>query len=294
MTIEELLAAARDGSARAAGRLLSLVESPRRDEVLAVLGDQTARVIGVTGPPGAGKSTTIAVLVAAYRERGNRVAVLAVDPSSPYSGGALLGDRIRMAAHINDPDVLIRSVATRGHLGGLAAAVPAAVRVLAALSYDVILVETVGVGQSEIEVAAVADPAVVILNPGAGDAIQAAKAGLLEVADIVAINKADREGADQTVRDLHAETAAPILKIIATKNVGIAELVEAIDAHHRADNSERRTARARAQILSLAQTALREHPGLAALAEGMAEGRLDVYTATKSLLDGAVRAVEPE
>jgi LAO/AO transport system kinase len=185
-------------------------------------------------------------------------------------------------------------VATRGHLGGLAAAVPAAVRVLAALSYDVILVETVGVGQSEIEVAAVADPAVVILNPGAGDAIQAAKAGLLEVADIVAINKADREGADQTVRDLHAETAAPILKIIAAQNVGIAELVEAIDAHHRADNSERRTARARAQILSLAQTALREHPGIAALAEGMAEGRLDVYTATKSLLDDAVRAVEPE
>jgi LAO/AO transport system kinase len=294
MTIEELLAAARDGSARAAGRLLSLVESPRRAEVLALLGDQTARVIGVTGPPGAGKSTTIAVLVAAYRERGNRVAVLAVDPSSPYSGGALLGDRIRMAAHINDPDVLIRSVATRGHLGGLAAAVPAAVRVLAALSYDVILVETVGVGQSEIEVAAVADPAVVILNPGAGDAIQAAKAGLLEVADIVAINKADREGADQTVRDLHAETAAPILKIIAAQNVGIAELVEAIDAHHRADNSERRAARARAQILSLAQTALREHPGLMALSEGMAEGRLDVYTATKSLLDDAVRAVEPE
>ena len=280
MTIEELLAAARDGSARAAGRLLSLAESPRRDEVLAVLGDQTVRVIGVTGPPGAGKSTTIAVL--------------AVDPSSPYSGGALLGDRIRMAAHINDPDVLIRSVATRGHLGGLAAAVPAAVRVLAALSYDVILVETVGVGQSEIEVAAVAAPAVVILNPGAGDAIHAAKAGLLEVADIVAINKADREGADQTVRDLHAETAAPILKIIAAQNVGIAELVEAIDAHHRADNADRRMARARAQILSLAQTALREHPGLGTLAKGMAEGRLDVYTATKSLLDDAVRAVEPK
>jgi LAO/AO transport system kinase len=294
MTIEELLAAARDGSARAAGRLLSLAESPRRDEVLAVLGDQTARVIGVTGPPGAGKSTTIAVLVAAYREQGKRVAVLAVDPSSPYSGGALLGDRIRMAAHINDPDVLIRSVATRGHLGGLAAAVPAAVRVLAALSYDVIFVETVGVGQSEIEVAAVADPAVVILNPGAGDAIQAAKAGLLEVADIVAINKADREGADQTVRDLHAETAAPILKIIAAQNVGIAELVEAIDAHHRADNADRRMARARAQILSLAYTALREHPGLGTLAKGMAEGRLDVYTATKSLLDDAVRAVEPK
>jgi LAO/AO transport system kinase len=294
MTIEELLAAARNGSARAAGRLLSLAESARRDEVLAVLGTQTARVIGVTGPPGAGKSTTIAVLVAAYREQGKRVAVLAVDPSSPYSGGALLGDRIRMAAHINDPDVLIRSVATRGHLGGLAAAVPAAVRLLAALSYDVILIETVGVGQSEIEVAAVADPAVVILNPGAGDAVQAAKAGLLEVADIVAINKADREGADQTARDLRAETAAPILKIIAAQNVGIAELVEAIDDHHRADNPQRREARARAQILSLAQTALREHPGLAALAEGIADGRLDVYTATKSLLDDAIRAVEPK
>jgi LAO/AO transport system kinase len=293
MTIDELLAAARNGSARATGRLLSLAESSRRDEVLAVLGDQTARVIGVTGPPGAGKSTTIAVLVAAYREQGKRVAVLAVDPSSPYSGGALLGDRIRMAAHINDPDVLIRSVATRGHLGGLAAAVPAAVRLLAALSYDVILIETVGVGQSEIEVAAVADPAVVILNPGAGDAVQAAKAGLLEVADIVAINKADREGADQTVRDLHAETTAPILKIIAAQNVGIAELVEAIEEHHRADNPQRREARARAQILSLAQTALREHPGLGALAAGLAEGRIDVYTATKWLLDDAIRAVEP-
>ena len=160
-----------------------------------------------------------------------RVAVLAVDPSSPYSGGALLGDRIRMAAHINDPDVLIRSVATRGHLGGLAAAVPAAIRLLAALSYDLIVLETVGVGQSEIEIAAIADPTVVILNPGAGDAVQAAKAGLLEVADIVVVNKADRDGADQTVRDLRAETNAPILKLVAAQGEGIAELVEAIEAH---------------------------------------------------------------
>lgn len=284
MTIEELVAAARSGSARAAGRLLSLIESDRRGEVLAVIGRRTVRVIGITGPPGAGKSTTIAVLVAAYREQGKRVAVLAVDPSSPYSGGALLGDRIRMAAHINDADVLIRSVATRGHLGGLAEGVPAAISVLAALSYDVVLIETVGVGQSEIEIAAVADPAVVVLNPGAGDAIQAAKAGLLEVADIVVINKADREGADQTVRDLHAETTAPILKIIATQNQGIAELVEAIDAHHRAENPERRAARARAQVLSLAQSALRVHPGLDRLAGEVAAGRTDVYSATKSLL----------
>lgn len=286
MTIDELIAAARNGSTRAAGRLLSLVESPRRDEVLATLGHHSVRVIGLTGPPGAGKSTTIAVLVAAYRERGLRVAVLAVDPSSPYSGGALLGDRIRMAAHINDPDVLIRSVATRGHLGGLAEAVPAAITVLAALAYDVILIETVGVGQSEIEVAAVADPAVVVLNPGAGDAIQAAKAGLLEVADIVAINKADREGADQTVRDLHAETDAPILKIVAAQNQGIAELVDAIEAHHRADSPQRREARARSQILSLALSALRNRPDLDALAADVASGERDVYSAAASLFAG--------
>lgn len=292
MTIDELIAAARNGSTRAAGRLLSLVESARRDEVLAAIGTHAVRVIGITGPPGAGKSTTIAVLVSVYRRRGLRVAVLAVDPSSPYSGGALLGDRIRMAAHINDPDVLIRSVATRGHLGGLAEAVPAAITVLGALSYDVVLIETVGVGQSEIEIAAVADPTIVVLNPGAGDAVQAAKAGLLEVADIVAINKADRDGADQTARDLHAETSAPILKIVAARNEGIDELVEAIEAHHRSDSLGRRAARARAQVLSLAQSALRTHPGLAALAVEIAEGRLDVYSAAKALLGDEVLGVE--
>lgn len=284
MTIDELIAAARGGSTRAAGRLLSLVESSRRDEVLEALGATVPpRIIGVTGPPGAGKSTTVAALVSAYRERNLRVAVLAVDPSSPYSGGALLGDRIRMAAHINDPDVLIRSVATRGHLGGLAAAVPAATRLLAALSYDLIVAETVGVGQSEIEIAAIADPTVVVLNPGAGDAVQAAKAGLLEVADIVVVNKADRDGADQTVRDLRAETTAPILKLIAAQGDGIAELVDAIEAHARADSLQRRKARARAQILSLAQTRLRSHADLDRMAELVAEGRTDPYTAAEQL-----------
>ena len=284
MTIDELITAARNGSTRAAGRLLSLVESSRRDEVLDALGATTLpRIVGVTGPPGAGKSTTVAALVSAYRERDMRVAVLAVDPSSPYSGGALLGDRIRMAAHINDPDVLIRSVATRGHLGGLAAAVPAATRLLAALSYDLIVLETVGVGQSEIEIAAIADPTIVILNPGAGDAVQAAKAGLLEVADIVVVNKADRDGADQTVRDLRAETKAPILKLVAAQGEGIPELVEAIETHHRADSPERRKARARAQILSLAQTRLRSHPDLDRLAELVADGRSDPYTAAEQL-----------
>jgi len=284
MTIDELIEAARNGSTRAAGRLLSLVESSRRDEVLEALGATAPpRIIGLTGPPGAGKSTTVAALVSAYRERELRVAVLAVDPSSPYSGGALLGDRIRMAAHINDPDVLIRSVATRGHLGGLAAAVPAATRLLAALSYDLIVAETVGVGQSEIEIAAIADPTIVVLNPGAGDAVQAAKAGLLEVADIVVVNKADREGADQTVRDLHAETKAPILKLIAAQGDGIPELVEAIEAHARADTPERRKARARAQILSLAQTRLRSHADLDRMAELVAEGRTDPYAAAEQL-----------
>jgi LAO/AO transport system kinase len=291
MTVDELIISARNGSTRAAGRLLSLVESSRRNEVLDALGPiSPPRVVGVTGPPGAGKSTTVGALVGAYRERGMRVAVLAVDPSSPYSGGALLGDRIRMAAHINDPDVLIRSVATRGHLGGLAAAVPAAIRLLTALSYDLIVLETVGVGQSEIEIAAIADPTVVILNPGAGDAVQAAKAGLLEVADIVVVNKADREGVDQTVRDLRAETTAPILKLVAAQGEGIAELVAQIDAHHRADTPERRAARARAQILSLAQTQLRHHPELDRLAQAVAEGRDDAYTAAERLF---VVPIEP-
>ncbi|MGY2122646.1 ArgK/MeaB family GTPase [Nocardia gipuzkoensis] len=283
-TVAELLAQARAGSARATGRLLSLIEGTRRDEVQAALEPGSVRVIGVTGPPGAGKSTTIAALVGVYRARGLRVAVLAVDPSSPYSGGALLGDRIRMAQHLDDPGVLIRSVATRGHLGGLAAAVPAAIGLLAALGYDVVLLETVGVGQSEIEIAAVADPTLVILNPGAGDAVQAAKAGLLEVADLLVVNKADREGAEQTVRDLRAESGVPILTLVAARGERVAELAEAIEAHHRADTPARRTARARAQILSLAQTRLRAHAELDRLAAAVAAGECDAYSAAERLL----------
>ena len=284
MNVEDLIQAALSGSTRATGRLLSLIEGDRRDEVLAALDTASARVVGITGPPGAGKSTTIAVLVGGYRERGMRVAVLAVDPSSPYSGGAILGDRIRMAAHIDDPDVFIRSIATRGHLGGLAAAVPAAIQLLAALSYDLIVLETVGVGQSEIEIAAVADPTIVILNPGAGDAVQAAKAGLLEVADIVVVNKADRDGARQTARDLQAETSAPVLTLVAARSEGVTDLMDAIDAHHRADTPDRRASRARAQILSLAQTRLHCHPELAGLAAAVADGRCDPYTAAGLLL----------
>lgn len=295
MTIAELIASARNGSQRAAGRLLSLVEGEQRDEVLAGLEPaststvRTIPVVGITGPPGAGKSTTIAALVAAYRERGSRVAVLAVDPSSPFSGGALLGDRIRMAAHINDSDVLIRSVASRGHIGGLAAAVPAAIRVLGAIGYHVVLLETVGVGQSEIEIAAVADPTVVILNPGAGDAVQAAKAGVLEVADIVVVNKADREGAEQTVRDLRTETNSPIVSLVAARAEGIADLMATIDDHQRTDSRARQLARARAQILSLAQTRLRTRPDLDRLAESVVNGHDDPYTAAERLLSPDTR-----
>lgn len=285
-TIADLLTAARGGSARAAGRLLSHVEGEGRSAVLDAIGPPAGSisVIGITGPPGAGKSTTITALVAAYRAAGRRVAVLAVDPTSPYSGGALLGDRIRMTQHIDDMDVFIRSMATRGHLGGLASAVPAAIRLLEALGYDAVFVETVGVGQSEVEVSAIADPAVVILNPGAGDAVQAAKAGLLEVADILVVNKADREGAQQTVRDLRMESAAPVLTLVASRGEGIDELVAAIDKHRREDDPDRRAARLRGQILSLAMTRLRTHPALSELVDAVMSGGMDPYTAAEKLI----------
>jgi len=309
--VPELFTRARAGSPRAVGRLLSMVEGPRRNAVREFLarelparepvaareteahtvsaGPGRALVIGVTGPPGAGKSTTVAALVDRYRARGVRVAVLAVDPSSPYSGGALLGDRIRMDRHTDDPGVFIRSLAARGHMGGLSEAVPAAVGVLVALGYGVVLLETVGVGQSEIEVAAVADPTLVVLNPGAGDAVQAAKAGLLEVADLLVVNKADRDGAEQTVRDLRAEAAVPVLTLIADRGVGTTELVAAIDAHRRAESSGRRAARARAQILALAQSLLRANGDLDRLAGLVAAGEADVYTATEELLAALTR-----
>src|ERR1700746_2935031 len=161
-----------------------------------------ARVIGLTGAPGVGKSTVTAALVGTYRARDVKVGVLAVDPTSPFSGGALLGDRVRMQDHATDPGVFIRSMASRGHLGGLAAATPQALRVLDAAGFGAVLIETVGVGQAELEIASLADTTIVLVAPGMGDAIQAAKAGILEVADVFAVNKADRPQAQQTVRDL--------------------------------------------------------------------------------------------
>src|SRR5258707_1435677 len=194
--VGEVVERAREGDSRAVARLISLVEdeSPLLREVMAALAPYAghAHIVGITGSPGVGKSTSTSALVSAYRETGKRVGVLAVDPSSPFSGGALLGDRVRMQDHALDRGVFIRSMASRGHLGGLARATPQALRVLDAAGCDVVLVETVGVGQSEVEIAGLADTTVVLLAPGMGDGIQAAKAGILEIGDLYVVNKADR------------------------------------------------------------------------------------------------------
>src|SRR4051794_31934695 len=199
MDVATLVAQAREGKPRAVARLISMVEdaSPKLPEVMAALAPLAgnAYVIGLTGSPGVGKSTSTTALVSAYRALGRRVGVLAVDPSSPFSGGALLGDRVRMQEHATDPGVYIRSMASRGHLGGLAWSTPQALRVLDAAGCDVVIVETVGVGQSEVEIASMADSTVVLLAPGMGDGIQAAKAGILEIGDLYVVNKADRDGA---------------------------------------------------------------------------------------------------
>lgn len=293
------------------GRLISLVEdsSPHLREVMASLAPHTGRaqVVGLTGAPGVGKSTSTSALVAELRRRDRRVGVLAVDPSSPFSGGALLGDRIRMSEHATDPGVFIRSMAARGHLGGLSWATPQALRVLDVAGYDVILVETVGVGQSEVEIARLADSTVVLLAPGMGDGIQAAKAGLLEIGDVYVINKSDRDGADQVRRDLRtmlgmAERPAgawkpPVIKTIASQGEGAAAVVDALD-EHRAHSEQsgalarRRTRRARDEIEAIALTALRERWGelgdgarLDALAAAVAGGETDPYAAADTLLE---------
>jgi LAO/AO transport system kinase len=311
--VSSLVAQARDGRPRAVARLISLVEgaSPQLREVMAALAPLTgnACVIGLTGSPGVGKSTSTSALITEYRKQGRRVGVLAVDPSSPFSGGALLGDRVRMSEHASDPGVYIRSMATRGHLGGLAWAAPQAIRVLDAAGCDVILVETVGVGQSEVEIASQADTSVVLLAPGMGDGIQAAKAGILEIGDVYIVNKADRDGADATARELNhmlglgearapGDWRPPIVRTVAVRGEGIEEVVAALDKH-RAWMAEhgvltaRRLARAAHEVETIAVTTLRERIGdlhgdqhLTALAERIVSGDLDPYRAADELVRG--------
>jgi LAO/AO transport system kinase len=290
---------------RRLARLLSVIEDggPELREVMKELAPLTgrARVVGLTGPPGAGKSTLTGVLTGAFRERGERVGVLAVDPTSPFSGGALLGDRIRMQQHATDPDVFIRSMASRGHLGGLAAATPQAIRALDAAGFDVILVETVGVGQAEVEVAGMADTTVVMVIPGMGDSVQAAKAGLLEVGDVFVVNKADRPDTQHTVRDLRTMIALspaegwkpPVETTIATSGDGVDEVVRQLDRHwtwlgESGERDRRRVARVRDEVLAMASGAvgrrLAGDPRLTALAEKVAEGVLGPYEAADELL----------
>lgn len=309
--LDVLVGRARAGDPRSVGRLITLVEdgAPQLRELMAALAGSAggAHVIGLTGSPGVGKSTSTSALVRAYREVGRRVGVLAVDPSSPFSGGALLGDRIRMQEHATDPDVFIRSMASRGHLGGLAASTPQAIRVLEAAGCSTILVETVGVGQSEVEVAGEADTTVVLLAPGMGDGIQAAKAGILEVGDVFVVNKADREGAEATVRDLRRMITLgppgaagawepPVLKLVATRGEGVAELLAAIEAHRTwLDNSGqglvRRRQRARTEIEGIALAVLQARFAdvgrdreMEALADDVAAGRTDAFTAADHIV----------
>jgi LAO/AO transport system kinase len=239
---DELLRRALDGDRRAVARLISLVEDggPDLGRIMQELYPHTgdAYSVGITGSPGAGKSTLTDRIVARIRRNDLKVGVLAIDPSSPFSGGALLGDRVRMQGHATDPEVFIRSMATRGHLGGLALAAPEAVRVLDAVGNDIILIETVGVGQAEVEVADACDTTLVVLTPGMGDAVQAAKAGLMEIADVYVINKADRPGTKEIVRELKhmmqmTSTAwkPPIVETVAIKDEGTDELWAAVEKH---------------------------------------------------------------
>lgn len=310
--IDDLVRHARHGQARAVARLISLIEdgAPELRALAAALAPDTGRaqIVGITGPPGVGKSSTVSGLIAALRVAGTRVGVLAVDPSSPFSGGALLGDRVRMQDHATDSGVFIRSMATRGQLGGIAWATPQALRVLAAAGCDEVLVETVGVGQSEVEVAALADTTLVLLAPGMGDGVQAAKAGILEVADIFVVNKADREGADQTVRDLkHIISLGrqgctgpgwrpPIIRTVATKAEGLDELVAAISEHREwmrghGELDARRQRRAEAEVEAIAMAQLHGKLGevlrgnaLPGLAKRVVVGELDVYRAADELI----------
>jgi len=309
------------GDRRALARLLTAVEN-RTSIAEAALRELypkagRAHIVGITGPPGSGKSTLVAALIAAAREAGRAVAVVAVDPSSPITGGALLGDRVRMQSYADDRDVFIRSMASRGHAGGLASTTTAAAAVLDASGFDLVLIETVGTGQSEVEVAAAADTTVVLEAPEMGDEVQAIKAGLLEVADLVVVNKGDKPGALRTAAQLRAmlvPTVArgdvpdgrpspkrpEVLVTTATSGEGVPELLAALDRHRAAaragEATEPRRARALAQIRAVMADRLADRlrePALTSVADAViddvAEHRLDPYAAADRLLEAIGR-----
>ncbi len=309
--VADLVERAQAGEAKAVARLISLVEdgAPELRDVSAALAPHTGRahIVGLTGAPGVGKSTSTSALVTALRAQGRRVGVLAVDPTSPFSGGALLGDRIRMQDHATDDGVYIRSMASRGHLGGLSVGAPQALRVLDAAGCDVVLVETVGVGQSEVEISGLADTTLVLLAPGMGDGIQAAKAGILEIGDIFVVNKADREGAAATRRELRSVVAMtdrvdgawqpPIVLTVATTGEGVDEVAEQIALHrtHLIDSGEldrRRLARTRREIEALALSVVRQRlvdisgdARLDSLAAEVLAGTTDPFAAADTLVE---------
>ncbi len=304
----DLMAAAHRGDRAALAKVLTVVErggAPAHDVGRAAFPlAGRAFTIGITGSPGAGKSTLTSSLVAHVRRSGERLAVLAIDPSSPYTGGAILGDRVRMGQHALDEGVFIRSMATRGHLGGLALAAPEAIRVLDAAGFPWVVVETVGVGQVEVEVAGAADTTVVVVNPGWGDSVQANKAGLMEIADVFVVNKADRAGADQTVHDLESmmdltdtgRWRPPVVRAVATGGEGAAELWAAIERHRQhleasGDLGARRQQRLRAELDLIVEHRLRARAeallgvdARRALDVEVAEGHLDPWSAADRIL----------
>lgn len=309
-----LLDAAVAGDRASLARLISLVErggtAARDVGGLTFVRGGRAYTVGITGAPGAGKSTLADRLVGHGRELGVEMAVLAVDPSSPFSGGAILGDRVRMQRHAGDPGVFIRSMATRGHVGGLALATPEAIRVLDACGFPLVLVETVGVGQVEVEVAGAADTTVVVVNPGWGDAVQANKAGLLEVADLLVVNKADRPGAAETARDLETMLdmnldpgpwRPPVLQTVGGRGEGVAGLWEAVAAHRAflEDSgllAQRRVRRVEEEVrhivlhhLSVRAAGVCAGPPFEHVIADLAARRTDPWTAAQALLEAALR-----